>query len=246
MNYQGKDFFPTDRFWKKFIDWEYAASEDNAKLAGERYGNLPEVFPNGVDTECFKPIFPRAEPERFQVLTAGRMVGWKGLEYLIEAAATVEKVELLLAGDGPERPKLEALAKKHCISHRVEFLGVLGMADLAKLMGRTDAFAQPSVDFDACPTAVLQALSCGMIVLMSDQVGLRKYFPEPSSWHVPARDVKAWSGALSQVANLPDEEKSRIGNRARKIVLEQFSWSSIAAQIERKLWQLLAANEEKS
>ncbi|MGV3772225.1 MAG: glycosyltransferase family 4 protein [Verrucomicrobiales bacterium] len=243
MNYQGKDFFPTDHYWKRFIDWEYAASEDNAKLAQERYGVLPDVFPNGVDTDIFKPAFPRPMSGRFRILTAGRMVGWKGLEYLIEAAASVDKVELLMAGDGPERAKLESLVQKLSMSHRVQFLGLLSMDSLAKTMGSMDGFAQPSIDFDACPTAVLQALSSGTIVLMSDQVGLRKYFPPPSSWHIPARDVKAWSQALSTLVSLPEEEMSRFGNRARGRVLEKFSWSSIAAQMEEKLFEVVGRKD---
>ena len=55
MNYQGTDFFPTDRYWHRWIDREYAVSPENARLAETRYGGTVPVIPNGVDTNFFHP-----------------------------------------------------------------------------------------------------------------------------------------------------------------------------------------------
>jgi glycosyltransferase involved in cell wall biosynthesis len=99
MNYQGTDFFPTDRFWHRWIDREYAVSPENARLAQARYGGSVPVIPNAVDTSLFQPAGERAG---LQLLTAGRLVGWKGLRVLAEAVAAVPEIHWHVAGDGPE------------------------------------------------------------------------------------------------------------------------------------------------
>lgn len=240
MNYQGKDFFRTDCFWRRYIDWEYAASDENARLAEERFGARPEVFPNGVNTNLFCPGEAAPSPP-LRVLTAGRIVGWKGLHIIVEAMAGVPGIELQLAGDGPERPRLEKLAASLKMADRVRFLGLLDPAQLAMVMRQSHWFAQPSIDFDACPTAALQALSSGLPTIMSDQVGLKTYFPAPQySWQAAAGDVAAWAGALEGAAALSLVDRIYMGQQARSRVVERFGWDAIASALEARLESLVA------
>ncbi len=88
MNYQGTDFFPTDRFWHRWVDREYAVSPENARLAEARYGGSVPVIPNAVDAGLFQPA-EKPGAEGANLLTAGRLVGWKGLRVLAEAVAEV-------------------------------------------------------------------------------------------------------------------------------------------------------------
>jgi glycosyltransferase involved in cell wall biosynthesis len=240
MNYQGKDFFRSDRFWRRYIDWEYAASDENARLAQERYGFKPAVFPNGVNTQLFRPADVQPPTPPLRVLTAGRIVGWKGLHVLIEAAAQVKKVEISLAGDGPERERLQTLAGSLGMSDRIRFLGLLAPEALASAMQRAHCFAQPSIDFDACPTAVLQALSSGLITLMSDQVGLKTYFPSPGySRILPAGNVAAWAEGLKRAADLRMADRNHVRLNARQRILEQFSWEGISNSLEERFVECL-------
>jgi glycosyltransferase involved in cell wall biosynthesis len=239
MNYQGKDFFRTDRFWRRYIDWEYAASDENARLAEERFGVRPEVFPNGVNTELFKPAVSPPPFPPLRVLTAGRIVGWKGLHVLLEAAAKVNEVEIWLAGDGPERARLEKLAEESGIKDRVRFLGLLEREPLAIAMQQAHCFAQPSIDFDACPTAVLQALSSGLLTLMSDQVGLKTYFPSPElALHLAAGEVSAWSRGLRYAFAISEENRNVISRKVRERVLEKFGWTRIANALQEEFRKL--------
>lgn len=244
MNYQGKDFFATDRQWRKFIDWEYAASEDNAKLAKKRYGALPAVIPNGAQTDLFRPaLSDDAQPGKLRVLSAGRLVGWKGLSTLMEAVMGTREAEWHIAGEGPERALLEADVSRLSLGDQVFFHGVLGQEELAGLMRRMDAFAQPSIDFDACPTAVLQALSSGLLVMMSDQVGLKTYFKQPEEcWVVPARKSEPWREALVKAARMPAADRRALGQNARRAVVERFGWESIARRMEKAFQDLLKAH----
>lgn len=231
MNYQGTDFFPTDRFWHRWIDREYAVSPENARLAESRYGGTVPVIPNGVDTTLFQPA-PASAGEGLHLLTAGRLVGWKGLRVLAEAVAEVPGIHWHVAGGGPELPWLKGHAQEKHYAQRVTWHGVLAPPELARLMQSCQAFAQPSIAFDACPTAVLQALSSGLVVAMSDQVGLRESFTPDREFLLVRSDPKAWIAALERLKALNPEKRGDLGTAARAAVIRSFSWSGICTQIE--------------
>ena len=231
MNYQGTDFFPTDLFWHRWIDREYAVSPENSRLAEARYGGKVPVIPNAVDTTLFQPAATPAS-DGAQLVTAGRLVGWKGLRLLAAAVAEVPGIHWHVAGDGPELDWLKAHAAEKKYARRVTWHGVLEPAALARLMQSSDTFAQPSVGFDACPTAVLQAMSSGLVVAMSDKVGLHESFaPDREFLLVPgAKDE--WIAALQKMLALEPKNRHAIGAAAREAIIRSFSWAEICTQIE--------------
>jgi glycosyltransferase involved in cell wall biosynthesis len=231
MNYQGTDFFPTDRFWHRWIDREYAVSPENARLAEARYGGSVTVIPNGVDTNFFHSQM-RNDQDNVHVLTAGRLVGWKGLRVLAEAIAEVPGVSWHVAGDGPELPWLKSHAAARKYDHRVVWYGAMKPDALAMLMRTHAFFAQPSIGFDACPTAVLQAMSSGMIVAMSDKVGLHESFTTEREFLFVPGGKDAWIAALEKMKALTPDQKIAISTASREAVVRSFSWSGICTQIE--------------
>jgi len=239
MNYQGKDFFATDRWWHRAIDWEYAASEENATLAEQRYGTRPEVFPNGVDTEFFCPAPQKESDGRFKLLTAGRLVGWKGLETLLPALVALPELDWHVAGDGPQRAVLENAAKNLNLTGRIHFHGVVEGPVLLSLMRQSDLFAQPSIDFDACPTAVLQAMSAGLPTLLSDQVGHKSSFKSPEEiWVCPARNPEAWTEMLRRALQLNHQARLEWGLAGRRAIESRFAWNIVATRLLERIQKL--------
>jgi glycosyltransferase involved in cell wall biosynthesis len=241
MNYQGTDFFPTDRFWHRWIDREYAVSPENARLAQTRYGGAIPVIPNGVDTALFRPrgnpapdVSSSAVPG-LHLLTAGRLVGWKGLRVLAEAVAEVPEIHWHVAGDGPELAWLKGHASEKKYESRVTWHGVLEPADLARLMQACHFFAQPSIDFDACPTAVLQAMAAGLAVVMSDKVGLHESFTPERDFLLVSGAKDAWIACLQRLKLLEPKTRLALGAAAREAVIRSFSWSGICVRIEALL-----------
>jgi glycosyltransferase involved in cell wall biosynthesis len=236
MNYQGTDFFPTDRFWRKSVDREYAVSAENARLVGARYGKTVAVIPNAVDTDLFCPGTEKAPTHTdMHILTAGRLVGWKGLRMFAEAFAQTDGIRWHVAGDGPELLWLKKHAGENSYGSRVSWHGVLDAEKLAQLMQWCHAFAQPSIDFDACPTAVLQAMSCGLPVAMSDKVGLRETFVADQDFVLFPSTVEAWQAGLKWLKSFPPETREAFGANARAAILRSFSWDVICGQIEALL-----------
>jgi glycosyltransferase involved in cell wall biosynthesis len=234
MNYQGTDFFPTDRFWHRWLDREYAVSPENARLAEARYGEHVPVIPNAVDTALYQPSPALASPG-LNLLTAGRLVGWKGLRVLAEAVAEVPGICWHVAGDGPELSWLKEHASQKKYDYRVFWYGALEPDLLARLMRTHAFFAQPSVGFDACPTAVLQAMSSGMVVAMSDKVGLHESFTPDHDFLLVSGGKEQWIAALEKMKKLAPEKQLALGTAAREAVIRSFSWSGICTRIEALL-----------
>ncbi|MEI6046377.1 MAG: glycosyltransferase family 4 protein, partial [Chloroflexota bacterium] len=117
----GKDFFPLDRLFSRGIDGAISCSHYNAETVEEHYGILPIVVNNGIDVELFtpRPVRPdlrtRLAPQgEGVVLFVGRLVRWKGAQYLIEALPRLNarglQVRAVIAGEGTYREELELLA----------------------------------------------------------------------------------------------------------------------------------------
>ena len=145
------------------------------------------------------------------VLASGRLTEEKGFDTAI-AAARAAGVPLVIAGAGPDQPRLRALAA----GAEVRFAGRLERDALAELRRRAAAVLVPSRWEEPCPYAVLEALAAGVPVLASDQGGLPELVGEESV--VPAGDEAAWGARLAELwqsSRLRAERGAQALQRAR-------------------------------
>lgn len=104
-----------------------------------------------------------------RVLFVGRLVPYKGVDVLIDAAARLAPAHVLIAGDGPLRHTLEARAAAAGLAGRLRFLGPLSDADLAAHLHACDVFVLPSVSRQETFGVVqLEAMACGRPVVSTD------------------------------------------------------------------------------
>jgi glycosyltransferase involved in cell wall biosynthesis len=130
---------------------------------------------------------------------------------------------------------LKSHAAEKQYDSRVTWHGVLEPAGLARLMQASHCFAQPSIAFDACPTAVLQAMSSGLIVAMSGQVGLRESF-QPDKEFLPVSGGRdAWITCLQRMKMLAPQQSRAMGSAAREAAIRSFSWAGICTRVEALL-----------
>lgn len=161
------------------------------------------VVPGGIDAAevGFDPVLRRATRARLGIPDGVRVVGGLGrlaptkrFDLLIRAVATVPGATLLLVGDGPERPRLEGLARELGIADRVILAG--GTAHARDMLCAMDVFAAPSTQ-ETFGLAVLEALACGLPTLYTTCPPLEELTPEaaPHARRLPA-DAAAYAGAL--------------------------------------------------
>jgi colanic acid/amylovoran biosynthesis glycosyltransferase len=104
----------------------------------------------GLDCEAFSPKLPIEEKDPGLILYVGRLIAYKGCDYLIRAMQIVQQehpaAHLVVIGDGKERSDLEELARS--LGIRCDFLGELKPAELRCWLDKARVFCGPSVALD--------------------------------------------------------------------------------------------------
>jgi glycosyltransferase involved in cell wall biosynthesis len=125
-------------------------------------------------------------------LAVGRLVPEKGFDIAI-AAARRASVPLLVAGEGPDKERLRALAA----GADVRFTGWVDQRRLSELREGAAVMLVPSRCEEACPFAALDALAAGVPVLVSDQGGIPERVPAHSV--IAVGDPGAWANRLTEL-----------------------------------------------
>jgi glycosyltransferase involved in cell wall biosynthesis len=203
--------------------------------AGEIKAFLPSadvtVIHNGIDLERFSPgdkIAARARygipQDRRIVGTAGRLVEVKGQDMLISAAAYLPSdVHVVIAGSGPCRPALEALARGLGISHRVQFLGHVDGVET--VLPAFDVFCLPS-HAEGFPRSAIEAQAVGIPVVATKVGALREAICPETGKLVTAGDPYALAHALKQALAQPSKSP-------RAFVEQRFSWQQTLGSYRR-------------
>lgn len=175
------------------------------------YPERMEVLDHFVDTAA-----TAAKPAPGgQVLFAGRLAPEKGVDVLVEAVARIgPEAKLDVAGEGPERARLEGLATTRAPG-QVQFHGRLPRERLLDLVRSAAVVAVPSRWHENQPMAVLEAFACGVPVVTTDLGGLPELVePGRDGEVVGADDPAALASALQGL--LADPARAfAIGRAAR-------------------------------
>jgi len=128
------------------------------------------LIPNGIDTNHIEKVLPSGITS--DILYSGRLIREKNIDLLIEALVLVKEelpaVTCIIAGDGPEKTRLENRAKDLGLSDNTCFRGfVRDHDDVLALMKSSRVFASPSVR-EGFGIAPLEAMACGLPVVTGD------------------------------------------------------------------------------
>ena len=173
------------------------------------------------------------------ILTVGRLVEKKGIEYLIRAMAEVVKTErdckLLVCGEGPLRKSLEILTDKLKLKGPVEFVGWKSKNELQKLYGRASVFVLPSVtasdgDCEGLGMVFLEAMTHSLPVIGTNHGGIPDVIiDKETGFLVPERDSMLLADAIKTLIN-DRSLAERMGMKGNELVKEKFN---ITRQIEK-------------
>jgi colanic acid/amylovoran biosynthesis glycosyltransferase len=180
----------------------------------------------GVDTKKFRPASTEDRPT---ILFVGRLVGFKGAEFLIKAASEVQRqfpeVELVLIGDGPLRKDLERLAKQSL--RRYRFLGAQTSEEVRDWMNRASVLCMPSVtlpsgEAEAFGMVCAEAQAMGKPVVAFACGGIKEIISHANTGFLaPEYDWQALGRYLMLLLQNA-ELRERFGRAARELMLRQF------------------------
>jgi glycosyltransferase involved in cell wall biosynthesis len=161
--------------------------------------------------------------EDFVVATVGRLFPVKGQSYLVAAMAQLHDlphVRLLVVGDGPDRPELEATVASLALGDRVRFAGF--RQDVARILHGVDCVCLPSL-WENLPYAALEAAAYARPIVATAVGGVPDVFrDDETALLVPPRDPGALAAAIRRLAKSPALSR-RLGPAAREMVRASFS-----------------------
>ena len=199
-------FLTPSRFAKAQLTKNGFSSEKITVLP--HFQNLPEA-PPPASTDAPILYFGRLSPE-------------KGVDHLLRAMQALPQLRLQVAGDGPQRPELEALARTLSLGN-VEFTGHLTGKDLEQRIAAARFTILPSLAYETLGKSILESYAWQRPVVASDLGSRRELVREGETGLLyPAGDVEQLSGAISYLAQRP-QQVQEMGRAGRQLVATHHS-----------------------
>jgi glycosyltransferase involved in cell wall biosynthesis len=238
-----------------------AHSRGIAQLLVGKLGIEPErvaVIENGIDPERFRVATAEARAaaraahgvgaDDFVALMAARIAQQKNQDLVVEAlgrlkaAGTLpERFVLLLAGRVSSQAydrRVRTAIERAGLGDRVRFLGPV--ADMPALYGAADVVLMPS-QTEASPIAALEALACGIPVLISAPSNTdRVLVPGQHGWEIADATTETIAGALQEIFKTTAAARAQMGAAARAHVVERFTIDRVARDFMARYDALLA------
>jgi glycosyltransferase involved in cell wall biosynthesis len=236
---------PLDRavgFWASDIDVAVSDFVLTRIRDEPRRGRLIRIY-NGVDLDAYTDAPERSHDEHVVIGFAGRLIDGKGADVLLRAVAagsTREGVRLRIAGDGPTRADLQALASSLGLGGVAEFSG--WHADMSAFWRACDIAAMPSDRFvESFGMAAVEAMACARPVIVTANGALPELVEGGAGQVVPAGDVAALAEALTTLTHDVDARRA-FGRAARARAEERFDIRDCAASYLRLFQDGRASN----
>jgi len=232
---------------RRFLKWALGTSDEVVAISSYTGREIAElvhvpvrVIPYGLG---FAESLPSATTPRrqhnlaFVILYVGNLIPRKGVRYLIDAfhqlAATIP-AQLVILGEGSDRPKLEAQVRALGLVGRVEMPGRVPEADLHGALQEAGVLVLPSIvdqrgDTEGLGVVLLEALSYRVPVIGSAVGGITDIIVDgETGLLVPPEDPAAIAKAIERIATDPAFAK-RLAETGSRRVRERFGWDAIIA-----------------
>ena len=242
--------------WRDRLTYRYAvthliaASAEIHRLFAQKSGLPPDriaIFPNGFELSRFQGHDPSALRERLGMLepepivgSVGRLVPQKGFELLVKAMQLLRvwglSPRLVIAGEGPMRDELSALAQAEGLGDYFILPGQL--EDIPSFLAGLTLFVFPSRQ-EGRSNALAEAMAAGLPIIATDIPGNDELIAhEQTGWLVPLEDSSALAQAMELL--LRDRElASRLGRAARKYMEDNLDADKIVTGLIEHLEGLI-------
>jgi len=190
------------------------------------------ILPNTVDTMVFKPTGSKADTGNIKFLFLGRLHESKGLQLLITAfEALINKgydAELVICGDGHLRDYVQAKARE---VNAIKFMGVIAGQQRIEVINESDVFVLPSLYGEGIPLALLEAMACGLVPVVSTDGSMREIIENGSNGLlVKINDLNSLTEAMERVVKDKSLRES-IAKKALATVRDNYNWDNYLVQL---------------
>src|SRR5204863_6530336 len=204
---------------------------DEARRDPPNPGGIEERLPDEGNAERLASFLAGDEPT---VLYFGKLLFNKGVHFLFEALRGLD-VRTVIVGFGDYRAELEALAPP-----RTLFTGPLEHRHLVHLLALADVTVVPSIFPEAFGMVAAEAAAAGSPPLVARHSGLAEVAEGLEAEYPPEHrelasfengDERDLARKLNALLSLPEEERRRLGEAARRAAVERWSWRGVAQRL---------------
>lgn len=205
------------------------------------------IIPLGLDPDRLPDTSPETASSLWRtpgmrLLAIGRLTYYKGFETLIRAVARHPQTELVIVGEGEERPHLERVLDEIGHPPWIRLLGGAEDATCRQLLASCDVFCLPSRErTEAFGIVLLEAMRYGKPLLVGDIPGSGVTWvvrEGENGRRLPPEDVAAWERALAEWTDT-HAERQRLGNAGRQRFLAEFDIARVAERLNALYPRLL-------
>ena len=210
-----------------------------------------EIVPNGIDCMPYvrynRPAVEADAPLR--LIYIGRLVGGKGLLETIEglriARSQGVNARLVIAGNGPEEPRLRQYTREAGLTKEVSFVGAAYGDHKAQLLAQADALALPSYT-EGLPYSLLEAMAAGVVPIVTPVGAIPDVVTEGEHGLLVApRDAGAIAQAITKLA-ADRAGLIRMSAACRKHAATAYSIERVARDFSQIYWGLCAARAPRA
>jgi glycosyltransferase involved in cell wall biosynthesis len=170
-----------------------------------------------------------------RLVCVGRLCEEKGQLLLIDAAARIVQkgmsLELVLAGDGPSRRRIELLIEEYKLSKYVRITGWISNTEVRKEILAARALVLPTFA-EGLPVVIMEAMALRRPVLSTYIAGIPELVrPGQDGWLIPAGSVDELTSAMEECLLMSPEKLEQLGNSARNRLLSRHSADTEAGKL---------------
>lgn len=223
----------------KYLDSLTAVSDAGAEYIRSLTTQNIVIVPNGVDLDRY--TFQNESSKQPNILYVGRLEKRKGLKYLLEAYRALSQVrpetQLIIAGDGPDRQKLEELANNRHLPN-VRFLGFVSDEKKLALLREATVFCSPALYGESFGIVLLEAMATGVPIVAGDNPGYNAVLKGRGALSlVNPKHTKEFARKLELM--LFDTELRQLWCEWAKTNVQQFSYAKVVDAYEDLYKQLV-------
>jgi teichuronic acid biosynthesis glycosyltransferase TuaC len=210
-------------------------SEQVARRVREGIGDSTHisVVYNGVDSSLFTPTSGSGAANEV-ILSVGNLIPIKGHDLLLRSVAAIApvhpQVQCRIIGDGPDRGRLQQLARELYIENRIHFLGRRPRSEVAAAMRDCTLFALPSW-YEGLGCVYLEAMSAEQPAIACRGQGIEEVIRHgENGWLIEPKNLDDLTAALRTL--LSDRPlRKKLGRNGRQTVLQGYTLAHQATQL---------------
>jgi phosphatidylinositol alpha-mannosyltransferase len=167
---------PYTRSILKYIHNYTSVSAPASAYVTELSGRPVTIIPNSVDLSVYTNPGKRDDTKEIKtIFYVGRLENRKGVKYLIKSFgllhSTKPNIRLIIAGDGPDREKLQAQVEELGLDDVVTFAGFISDEQKIKYLHTADLFCAPALYGESCGIVLLEAMATGLVTVAGNNSG---------------------------------------------------------------------------